>query len=51
MPNEPIYGSNNPHPLLIRETELIWEGKYDEYDKRREVYIIRKYLDHATNFY
>ena len=31
------YGPNNPHPLSTRKTELIWEGKYDEYGNRREV--------------
>ncbi|NOZ67955.1 MAG: site-specific DNA-methyltransferase [Deferribacteres bacterium] len=32
-----IYGPDNPHPLSSRKTELIWEGKYDEYGNRREV--------------
>jgi len=31
------YGPENPHPLSTRKTELIWEGKYDEYGNRREV--------------
>src|SRR5581483_11843990 len=31
------WGPNNPHPLSGRTTELIWEGKYDEYGNRREV--------------
>jgi adenine-specific DNA-methyltransferase len=31
------YGPNNPHPLSRLRTELIWEGKYDEYGNRREV--------------
>jgi len=31
------YGPNNPHPLSTRKTELVWEGKYDEYGNRREV--------------
>jgi adenine-specific DNA-methyltransferase len=34
---EPGYGTDNPHPLSTRKTELIWEGKYDEYGNRREV--------------
>jgi len=34
---EPTYGPDNPHPLSTRKTELIWEGKYDEYGNRREV--------------
>jgi len=34
---EPRYGPDNPHPLSTRKTELIWEGKYDEYGNRREV--------------
>ncbi len=36
MPNTP-FGPNNPHPLSQLRTELIWEGKYDEYGNRREV--------------
>lgn len=31
------YGPHNPHPLSTRRTELVWEGKYDEYGKRREL--------------
>ena len=31
------YGPGNPHPLSTRKTELIWEGKYDEWGNRREV--------------
>jgi DNA modification methylase len=31
------YGPDNPHPLSTLKTELIWEGKYDEYGHRREV--------------
>ena len=34
---EPTYGPHNPHPLSTRKTELVWEGKYDEYGNRREV--------------
>jgi DNA modification methylase len=34
---EPGYGPDNPHPLSTRKTELVWEGKYDEYGNRREV--------------
>ena len=33
----PHYGPSNPHPLSQRRTELVWEGKYDEYGNRREV--------------
>lgn len=32
-----IYGPNNPHPLSRMKTELVWEGKYDEFGNRREV--------------
>lgn len=32
-----VYGPNNPHPLSKTKTELIWEGKYDEYGNRREI--------------
>ena len=31
------YGPNNPHPLSKMTTELVWEGKYDEFGNRREV--------------
>ena len=30
-------GPDNPHPLCQLKTELVWEGKYDEYGNRREV--------------
>lgn len=32
-----VYGPDNPHPFSQIKTELIWEGKYDEYGLRREV--------------
>ena len=31
------YDPDNPHPLSTRKTELVWEGKYDEFGNRREV--------------
>jgi len=31
------WGPGNPHPLSKIKTELIWEGKYDEYGNRREI--------------
>jgi len=31
------FGPANPHPLSTTKTELVWEGKYDEYGNRREV--------------
>ena len=34
---QPTYGPHNPHPLSQMRTELVWEGKYDEYGNRREV--------------
>ena len=37
MSDDIRYGPDNPHPLSTRKTELIWEGKYDEYGNRREV--------------
>jgi DNA modification methylase len=37
MTQQPIYGPHNPHPLSTLRTELVWEGKYDEYGNRREV--------------
>lgn len=33
----PKYGPSSPHPLSTLRTELVWEGKYDEYGNRREV--------------
>lgn len=33
----PQYGPHNPHPLSKCKTELVWEGKYDEYGNRRAV--------------
>ncbi len=36
MPEKPC-GPDNPHPFSTIRTELIWEGKYDEYGNRREV--------------
>jgi uncharacterized protein len=34
---QPTYGPHNPHPLSQMRTELVWQGKYDEYGQRREV--------------
>lgn len=31
------FGPDNPHPLSTLKTELVWEGKYDEYGNRREM--------------
>lgn len=31
------WGPGNPHPLSRAKTELVWEGKYDEYGNRRPV--------------
>lgn len=31
------WGPANPHPLSLMRTELVWDGKYDEYGRRREV--------------
>ena len=31
------WGPANPHPLSQMHTELVWEGKYDEFGRRREV--------------
>ena len=33
--NIPVWGPHNPHPLSKIKTELIWEGKYDEFGNRR----------------
>lgn len=35
--NQNLWGPSNPHPLSKTKTELIWEGKYDEYGNRREI--------------
>jgi adenine-specific DNA-methyltransferase len=32
------YGPGNPHPLSRLQTELVWEGKYDEYGDQRAVH-------------
>ncbi len=37
MAKQPEYGPQNPHPLSVLKTELVWEGKYDEYGNRRTV--------------
>ncbi|OQA03848.1 MAG: Modification methylase DpnIIB [Planctomycetes bacterium ADurb.Bin401] len=37
MAKMPEYGPHNPHPLSKLSTELVWEGKYDEYGNRRMV--------------
>jgi len=36
-----LYGPNNPHPLSRMKTELVWEGKYDEFGQRREIDVAR----------
>jgi adenine-specific DNA-methyltransferase len=41
MPFDKTYGPDNPHSLSSRKTELIWEGRYDEYGNRRVVDIAR----------
>jgi adenine-specific DNA-methyltransferase len=35
--NSTPWGPANPHPLSRLKTELVWEGKYDEYGNRRPV--------------
>ncbi len=37
MTNDFKWGPANPHPLSKMRTELVWDGKYDEYGNRREV--------------
>lgn len=37
MAKEPQWSPQNPHPLSQMRTELVWEGKYDEFGNRREV--------------
>jgi len=36
MPGQ-AFGPANPHPLSKLSTQLVWEGKYDEYGNRRGV--------------
>jgi len=36
-PQQPRWGPDNPHPLSVMKTELVWEGKYDEWGNRRTV--------------
>lgn len=31
------YGPHNPHPLSQLNGELVWEGKYDEFGRQREI--------------
>jgi DNA modification methylase len=31
------YSPSNPHPLSTMRTELVWDGKYDEFGNRRDV--------------
>jgi len=33
------FGPNDPHPFSTIKTELIWEGKYDNYGNKRELNI------------
>ncbi|MCX6675976.1 MAG: site-specific DNA-methyltransferase, partial [Methanothrix sp.] len=36
--SDPVrWGPDNPHPLSQLRTELVWDGKYDEYGRRRSV--------------
>lgn len=37
MANGNRFGPGNPHPLSTLKTELVWEGKYDEYGNRLEI--------------
>jgi hypothetical protein len=37
MTNDIRWGLDKPHPFSQMKTELIWEGKYDEYRNRRTV--------------
>ncbi|MBI4559452.1 MAG: site-specific DNA-methyltransferase [Candidatus Hydrogenedentes bacterium] len=37
MAKDFVWGPTNPHPLSQMRTELVWEGKYDEFGRRREV--------------
>ncbi len=37
MPDPVRWGPDHPHPFSRMKTELVWEGKYDEYGNRRPV--------------
>ena len=37
MAGKTNYGPDNPHPLSTLKTELVWEGKYDQFGNRRSV--------------
>ncbi len=37
MPESARWKPENPHPLFGRKTELVWDGKYDEYGACRPV--------------
>ncbi|UIE37320.1 hypothetical protein [Leptodesmis sichuanensis] len=50
MTQQPTYGPHNPHPLSQMRTELVWEGKYDEYGQRREMDIARCAMPFASAF-
>jgi adenine-specific DNA-methyltransferase len=39
MDSKHVWGPENPHPLSRMKTELVWEGKFDEYGNRRPVKI------------
>jgi len=41
MTNNIRWGLDNPHPFSQMKTELIWEGKHDEYGNRRTVDIAK----------
>ena len=47
--NGKAYGPPNPHPLSQLRTELVWEGKYDEYGNRREVDVADHSMEYALN--
>jgi len=37
VPDPVRWGPDSAHPLFGRKTELVWDGKYDEYGNRRPV--------------
>jgi hypothetical protein len=37
MESKCAWGPDNPHPLSRLKTELVWEGKCDEFGNRRPV--------------
>jgi hypothetical protein len=44
------YGPHNPHPLSTMRTELVWEGKYDEFGDRPRPRAVRSRMRRRSSF-